>query len=73
MSSIKLKDERTLSTTHNGFKYFVTDKKGKETVPVTESYFKSALSHAVYDKPFKKRMKIAKAKKFYRDKYTEQI
>lgn len=41
---IELKDGRTLFKTHNGFKFWVRDKNGNETV-VTEAYFKNALKH----------------------------
>lgn len=35
----KLKDGRTIFKTHNGFKYWITDTKGK-TTEVTEGYWK---------------------------------
>ena len=38
---IKLKDGRTIFKTHNGFKYFMEDKKGK-ILPVTEEYYTKA-------------------------------
>jgi len=45
---VKLKDGRTIFKTHNGFKYFVTTK--KETIEVSESYYKQALKNKVkYD------------------------
>lgn len=56
---IKLKDGRTLKTTHNGFRKFVIDKKGEE-FPVTDEYYLKALRNAVDTVPFKKRAKARK-------------
>jgi len=38
---INLKDGRKLFTTHNGFKYWVEDKKGQVTEVTSEYYNKS--------------------------------
>jgi hypothetical protein len=37
-SEHKLKDGRTIYRTHNGFRFFLEDKKGKST-QVSESYY----------------------------------
>lgn len=36
---VKLKDGRTIYKTHNGFRCFIEDKKGK-VVPITDEYYK---------------------------------
>jgi len=39
--SIVLKDGRELSSTHNNFKRWLTDKKGV-TIPISEAYYQKA-------------------------------
>ena len=41
-----LKDGRTIWKTHNGFKFWLKDKKGKVT-EVTQEYYNKAKVHAV--------------------------
>ena len=40
----KLKDGRVIFKTHNGFKYYVVDKKSK-TLEVSKEYYKKLLKH----------------------------
>lgn len=43
-TSVKvLNDGRQFYTTHNGFKYFVTDKKGKNDQEVKQGYYQKLL------------------------------
>jgi len=59
----KLTDGRTIFTTHNGFKFHLTDKKGT-TLEVDEDYFNKALQKSVSVIPFTRQQKLRKIKTF---------